>query len=130
MKKILILLTSVILTSCQKEDDQIQKTLINGTWEITNYIDSGSDETYYFTGYTFNFNSDGGLVATVNSNGVVGNWSQSDDDSSDKLNIIFDQAPLNELNDDWDIIVISGSTIELKDISSDGETDFLKFNKK
>jgi hypothetical protein len=130
MKKILILLTSVILTSCQKEDDQIQKTLINGTWEITNYIDSGSDETYYFTGYTFNFNPDGGLVATVNSNGVVGNWSQSDDDSSDKLNIIFDQAPLNELNDDWDIIVISGSTIELKDISSDGETDFLKFNKK
>jgi hypothetical protein len=130
MKKILLLLTTVILTSCQKEDDQIQKTLINGTWEISNYIDSGTDETYYFTGYTFNFNADGGLVAKVNSTGVVGNWSQGDDDSSDKLNIIFDQAPLNELNDDWDIIVISGSTIELKDISSDGQTDFLKFNKK
>ena len=70
------------------------------------------------------------MVAKVNSTGVVGNWSQGDDDSSDKLNIIFDQAPLNELNDDWDIIVISGSTIELKDISSDGQTDFLKFNKK
>jgi len=130
MKKILLLLTTVILTSCQKEDDQIQKTLINGTWEISNYIDSGTDETYYFTGYTFNFNADGGLVAKVNSTGVVGNWSQGDDDSSDKLNIIFDQAPLNELNDDWDIIVLSGSTIELKDISSDGQTDFLKFNKK
>jgi hypothetical protein len=130
MKKILLLLTTVILTSCQKEDDQIQKTLINGTWEISNYIDSGTDETYYFTGYTFNFNADGGLVAKVNSTGVVGNWSQGDDDSSDKLNIIFDQAPLNELNDDWDIIVISGSTIELRDVSSDGETDFLKFNKK
>lgn len=130
MKKIILLLTTVILTSCQKEDAQIQKTLINGTWEISNYIDSGTDETYYFTGYTFNFNADGGLVAKVNSTGVVGNWSQGDDDSSDKLNIIFDQAPLNELNDDWDIIVISGSTIELRDVSSDGETDFLKFNKK
>lgn len=130
MKKIILLLTTVILTSCQKEDDQIQKTLINGTWEISNYIDSGTDETYHFTGYTFNFNADGGLVAKVNSTGVVGNWSQGDDDSSDKLNIIFDQAPLNELNDDWDIIVISGSTIELRDVSSDGETDFLKFNKK
>jgi hypothetical protein len=48
MKKILLLLTTVILTSCQKEDDQIQKTLINGTWEISNYIDSGTDEKILF----------------------------------------------------------------------------------
>jgi hypothetical protein len=126
MKKLLLLL--LILTSCQKENN-IEKTITKGTWTISNYVDNGNDETYHFNGYKFNFNDNGGLIATLNSNQVAGNWSKNDDDSSTKLNILFSQTPLDELNDDWNIITISESTIELQDISGDGEIDYLKFIK-
>lgn len=128
---LLILFTTVILfTSCKKEDNAVEKTITKGTWKISSYIDSGTDETYHFTGYTFNFNDDGSVLATLNSNGVYGNWFRSNDDNHEELNIVFNQAPLNEINDDWHVIVISESTIELQDVSGgDGETDYLKFNK-
>jgi hypothetical protein len=130
MRKLLLIISALFLFSCNKEDNAVEKTITNGTWVIYSYIDSGVDETYHFTGYTFNFNDDGSVLAKLNSNGVYGNWFRSSDDSHEELNIVFNQAPLNEINNDWKVIVISESTIELQDVSGgDGETDYLKFNK-
>ena len=113
------------MLSCKKENN-ITKTITSGTWSISQYIDSGTDETNHFTGYTFNFNSNGALVAIKNGDGVVGNWSEYTDDNYTKLNILFSQDTLAELNDDWHVKSESDTKIELEDISGgNGGIDYL-----
>ena len=132
MKKlILVTIISILIFSCKRENNiPVAGTITSGTWSISKYIDSGSDETNHFTGYTFNFNSDGSLVALTNGNGVVGNWSEYNDDDHTELNILFSQDPLVELNDDWHVKSKSDTKIELEDISGgNGEIDYLTFIK-
>ncbi|MEY8849629.1 hypothetical protein AB9K26_12490 [Psychroserpens sp. XS_ASV72] len=151
---LLMLNFSLMSSMCSSDDDdnspndnsqqiaQIQNTAESGTWRITNFVDSGQNETSDFTGYNFSFNSDGTLVATNGSNTVSGTWSvtddsnSSDDSSSDDdidFNIFFPVPESNnfeDLNDDWDIVTTSSNTIELIDISGgNGGTDFLTFER-
>lgn len=125
---------------------EISDLVSNGTWTITNFVDSGSDETANFTGYGFSFNSDGNLVADNGSNTVNGTWSVTDDsgsddsnddssidDSSDDIDFnIFFASPsnFNELSEDWDIVSRTDSRIELIHVSGgNGGTDNLTFEK-
>ena len=71
MKKIKIISVLALLfvlnvaSMCSDEDDaptninqtQVINTVISGTWRITNYVDSGVNETANFTGYNFTFAS-------------------------------------------------------------------------
>lgn len=55
-----------------------------GDWTITNFVDSGQNETADFTGYAFSFNADGSLVADNGTQTINGTWSLTiDDDTSD-----------------------------------------------
>lgn len=109
-----------------------------GTWRVTSYDDSGTDETNHFTGYNFTFGNGGVLTATNGSNTVTGTWSVINDDSNDDspsndldFNIGF-TAPANfaDLTDDWDIVSYSDTTISLIDVSGgNGGTDTLVFTK-
>lgn len=125
--------------------DQISEAMEEGTWRITYFFDSDSDETSDFAGYSFKFNTDGTLVATKNGDTVEGTWSVVDDSSNDSsdddgnssddddFNILFpvpESSVFEDLNDDWDIITHSSSKIELTDVSGgNGGTDFLTFEK-
>lgn len=137
----------LILFSCTSEDDsnpsanlagvqEVQSTVQSGNWRITNMNDSGEDETSDFDGYRFTFSEDGSVSAT---NGTVtqnGTWSviyDSDDDDGDNDDgdddiefILFfpvpDTSDFEDLNDDWDIVSITDSRIELID---DGDIDEL-----
>ncbi len=127
--------------SACKKDDNTQTTVENnvqsGTWKITKFIDSGTDETNQFSSYTFTFGENGTLSATNGSNSYTGTWSitdsNSDDDSQDDLdfNINFNLTNnFEDLNDDWDFVSQSASKIELKDVSGgNGGTDYLTFEK-
>lgn len=151
---LLMLSFSLMSSMCSTDDDdgstndnsqeiaQIENTAESGTWRITNYTDSGQNETSDFNGYDFSFNSDGSLVATNGSNTMTGTWSvtddsnSSDDSSSDDdidFNIFFpvpDSNNFEDLNDDWDIVSISSTKIELIDVSGgNGGTDILVFEK-
>ncbi|WP_299115791.1 hypothetical protein [uncultured Winogradskyella sp.] len=150
---LLIMLSfSLMSTTCSTDDDdgspndnsqqiaQAVSTAQSGTWRITNFNDSGQNETSDFNGYNFSFNSDGTLVATNGSNTVNGTWSVTDDSSSSSsssddidFNIFFPVPASNnfeDLNDDWDIVSISSTRIELIDISGgNGGTDMLTFEK-
>jgi len=113
----------------------------SGTWSIAYYFDTDKEETASFNGYTFTFNTDGGLVADNGTNTVNGTWSivnsddSSDDSSSDNddvdFNIAFSTpADFADLTDDWDIVEYSSIRIELIDISGgNGGTDKLVFEK-
>lgn len=62
------------LLSCKKNDStsnsntlQTSAVVTQGTWKITLYNDSGSDETANYTGYTFSFISGGSASAIFGS---------------------------------------------------------------
>lgn len=142
---------SILLSSCSNDDEspidntqqiaQIEATVESGTWHITNFNDSGQDETSDFTGYNFTFASDGTLTASNGTTTLDGTWSVSSDSSSSsssddddiEFNIFFpvpDTNDFEDLNDDWDIVSTSTSRIELIDISGgSGDTDRLTFEK-
>ena len=151
---LLIISFSLMSSMCSSDDDdgspnnsqqiaEIENTAESGTWRITNFNDSGQNETSDFNGYDFSFNADGSLVATNGSNTMTGTWSVTDDsnsssdDSNDDddidFNIFFpvpDSNDFEDLNDDWDIVSTSSTRIELIDISGgNGGTDMLTFEK-
>ena len=117
--------------------NNIENYIQSGTWRITKFIDSGTDETAHFTGYTFSFNSGGLLRATNGSNTYDGTWSITDsnskDDTQDDLdfNINFSApADFEDLSDDWDFLSHYENRIELRDISGgNGGVDYLTFQK-
>ncbi|MCB9324148.1 MAG: hypothetical protein H6571_10470 [Lewinellaceae bacterium] len=128
--------------SCSNHDnsvpsspDQVEQNVQNGAWIITDFNDSGKDETAHFTGYAFTFGTDGTLTASNGSSSYSGNWSVTDSNSSDDnpddmhFNIIFNLSNnFEDLNDDWHILTQSETKIELIDISGgNGGTDYLTF---
>ncbi len=157
MKKLLLTFAipvlSLFLTQCSSDSSEdtmqdpavvaqaVADLAVSGTWVVNSYIDSGTDETSDYNGYTFSFNADGSLVADNGSTTVTGTWSVTADDSSDDddydstddidFNIFFSAPPVfEELTDDWDIVSRSSTRIELIDISGgDGSTDTLVFVK-
>jgi hypothetical protein len=147
----------LLLSSCSIDNDDLgtpnstadvevlKDIAVSGSWTITSFIDSGSDETADFNGYGFSFNTDGALVADKGDSSVEGSWSitddsgdSSDDNSSDDhsdddidFNIFFASPPgFSELSEDWQIVSSSVTKIELVHISGgNGGTDHLIFEK-
>ncbi len=111
----------------------IENNVSTGTWRITQFIDSGVNETNNFTGYNFVFNSSGVLNAN-GSNNYTGNWSITNSSTSSNnldFNINFNLTnDFQDLNDDWDFISQTPTKIELIDVSGgNGGTDYLTFEK-
>jgi len=129
------------IVSCKKDDNKTKNTIESnvqsGTWKITKFVDSGTDETSQFSGYNFSFNNSGVLNASNGSNNFDGSWSitdnNSNDDSQDDLDFNINFSVTNnfeDLSDDWDFISQSETKIELIDVSGgNGGTDYLTFEK-
>lgn len=148
---VLVLSLSLMSAMCSSDDDgmanntsaqiaEVQSIAETGTWRITNFMDSGQDETSNFIGYEFTFGPNGMLSATNGANTYTGIWSISiDDDSSggddDGLEFDIDFAVpesnmFDDLDDDWDIVSYSDTLINLIDIDDDGnDTDILTFER-
>src|SRR5690606_11434577 len=151
LKAILVIfIYTGLAMSCDKDDNdnnqqqntnvaQTINTAQSGNWKVTYFFDSDQNETNHFTGYVFTFNSNGSLVAVNGSATVTGTWSVTDSNSNDDdggsgdtdFNIFFASPPdFEDLSDDWDIVSVSSSKIELTDVSGgNGGTDFLTFQK-
>ena len=134
-------------STCSGDDDNsssadatpVINTVTSGTWRVTYYFDTDTDETNHFTGYNFTFGGSNVLTATNGTNTYTGSWSVINDDSSDDdnpsgdldFNILF-SSPANfaDLSDDWDILSRTATKIELIDVSGgNGRTDYLTFEK-
>ena len=137
-----IFLLLTVFVSCKEDDpgsikDTIMGSMKSGTWRITYFYDSDTDETSHFTGYSFTFGGSDVLTATNGTNTYTGTWSitdsNSNDDSLDDLhfNILFAAPPdFEDLSDDWDILERTGTKIRLVDVSGGGGgTDYLTFEK-
>ena len=130
-KMFLLLSTSIVLFNACSNDtamnaDNASDILSDGNWKVTSYIDSGQDETYKFTGHSFDFTSGGTVNVTASSGNTSGSWSTGEDDSTVKLNLSFNSTPHSDLNDDWHVITQTNSKIELQDVSGgNGGVDYL-----
>jgi hypothetical protein len=129
--KLFLLALTISLASCSKSNDDNPSNNNNnnsnisnevaGNWEVTYYFDSGKDETGDYSGYSFNFASDGVLTAVNGSSNFTGTWrigdsSSDDDSSSNKLVItITGNKAMDDLQDDWLISQISQTEIRLVD---------------
>jgi hypothetical protein len=138
MKKILLfplVFALLLVISCSKSDtsdpsaDLVTKSAIisTGNWKVTQFLDSGKDETTDFSALSFSFNSDGTLIAKNSTNSYTGSWvltqssSASDDDPSvndlaDKITIIISGDKLmDKLSKKWAVSQVSSSLISLTD---------------
>lgn len=133
--------------SCSSSDDNnssadptpVINAVRQGTWRVTTYVDSGTDKTSNFSGYTFTFGASNVLTAANGTNNYTGTWSVTSDDDDDDdnpsgdldFNIAFaSPAGFADLSDDWDVVSNSATTISLIDISGgNGGTDVLVFTK-
>lgn len=122
---------SVLSTSCKKDDSQVIDYVEAGNWRVTLYNDSGTDELYHFTGYSFTF-ADGTVTATKSGAATVtGTYATGTDDSHATFVLNFGTTvPFDDLNDDWHIVEETATKIRLEDVSGgSGETDLLTFEK-
>jgi hypothetical protein len=113
------------------DPSSLANILIEGTWIVANFNDSGEDETSDYSGFSFDFQDDGSIVATRNDDTIDGTWSVFTDSGKEKLGLDFgEMVPLDEFTDDWDIQDVQNNRVELYDVSSgDGTTDVLVFEK-
>jgi len=102
--------------------------LADGLWVVGSYTEDADDQTGNYSGYTFNFNTDGTAVAD-NGSTTNGTWSPQNSDSELVLNFGA-TAPLDEFDDTWDVISVTDTQVELRDVSGgNGGTDTLILNK-
>lgn len=106
------------------DGSDLSSVLVDGLWSVSSYIDDGNDQTNDYSGFTFNFGTNGSVIAD-NGSTINGAWASQPGDN--KLVLDFGEAvPLDEFNDDWDVISVSDTRVELRDVSgSDGSVDSL-----
>ena len=103
----------------------------SGTWRVTLFTDSGTDQTANFSGYVFTFSSAGTVTAVKGSITKNGTWSVNS--SSNKFNIDLGakgstNQPMGDLTNDWQIISASNTEIKLKNDNSTSN-EFLTLTK-
>src|SRR5256885_623305 len=122
-----ISVAAIIITSCthntttpkNNNGNSSNSTSVRGNFIITKFTDNNlsEDKTADFGGYTFVFTGDGKINALKNGVALPGSYTEkpSHEGEGAKLNIIFSNAPLNELNKNWQINLISDEAIHLTD---------------
>lgn len=136
LKKLVYLpLVSVMLVSCDKEDDLSNPVItpeINSIgvdvesvtgWlrhedglRITLLMDDEDNETYLFAPYLFKFHDNGTVTADKSTDRANGTFSVFRDDGKVELKMNFPNHPgFLELNDDWYFTSVSDGSIRFDD---------------
>lgn len=118
------LFMTVFLAACSNNDDDVVAPPVDpnapssGTWKVALFSERNEDKTSDFNGYTFTFSST--AVASAVKGSVTTNGSWSITNNSSRFNIDFGaksdaNKPLGELTDDWRIISVTSTRIQLAD---------------
>lgn len=145
MKRFKILWVLLLLVggySCNGDDDgdhvtlreRLRTTAQTDPWIITKFIESTEEKTFDFDGFEFTFHNNGSVTTTDGVNNYTGSWSISttgEDVLEDmRFNISFTSPEeFTELNDDWHILSLDQTKIELTANVAENDPDFLTFER-
>jgi hypothetical protein len=104
----LLLTFSLVFSSCKKyvqqqEQDAAISLITNGTWMVQQYLQSGSNITASFSGYVFQFKSDGTVVGTLGGTSVTGTWAADINNRTITSNFPAGSGILDDLDGVWKI---------------------------
>ncbi len=110
-----------VIDECDENDldtENFISILINSTWSIQKFKEDESNESKEFDAYTFDFKEDKTIVATVESEEIIGNWAiTTGADGYLYLNINFgDETTLNKLNKKWILKSAKDKMIKLENL--------------
>mgnify|MGYP006436809545 CR=1 FL=1 len=102
--------------SVQEVNDQIG----GHVWTVDRFVDDDDNYTGFFSGWTFDFQENGTLVADNNGTQYNGSWyvEEDDDDRRGKeLYLFFDNGPdqLQDMEEDWYFDELSNNRMSLYD---------------
>ena len=106
--------------------DDFIDVLTSGNWRISYYHEGDDDETIVYNGYVFTFNTNNTITITKNSSTFTGTWLFYEEDGVDIVEIDFEDDPLDDLDDDWELLEFSTTLIQLKE---EGDNEYLSFTK-
>lgn len=122
----IVLFLIVATSSCTKENatapaDELASGEVaykqpdSGLYKIARFLDQGDDESALFNGYTFEFQPDGDLIATLPDGQVVnGTWTLNAAETVMSIDISGTGA-LNNLDaDNWRVVQITDTRIRLR----------------
>jgi len=111
--------------------NEVSTFLLEEEWMVTLYEENNTTQTDLFAGYTFTFDSEGSVTGGNELSSQSGTWSTSVDSNMPKFLLNFnDDAPFDELNEDWDIVNHNATLLELENTSGgDGVLDRLTFTR-
>ena len=112
---------------------EIREILSQGVWGLARYDKEGEEDTSDFEGQDFTFGPGNLLsIAAGDATPVGGLW-RVIRDSEGQLKVFINAGisdVLESLTDDWDLVSVTETRIELKDISGDGIITILVFERK
>jgi hypothetical protein len=79
IKTLLFLFLSISLFfSCSKEIEKFNKTITQGKWKITSYIENEQNYFDLYEDYEFTFSKNSELIVKKNNSIIKGNWVYAD----------------------------------------------------
>lgn len=111
---------------------EIRNIMMGGPWNVALYQEGEVDMTDEFNNMDFNFSTMHQVEVSVNDDPIIaGLWRiLRDSDEGLKFYLNFDSEDIfGELTEDWKIVEVSASRIELRDESDDGSLEILVFEK-
>ncbi|MBK9338606.1 MAG: hypothetical protein IPM98_19590 [Lewinellaceae bacterium] len=133
----MLLLGMLLSTACNKSNDDNttpggSNPPAAGIWKISYFFDK-QIETSNYAGYTFEFKTDGALIAQNGAQTWNGTWSTNCDDSANKFCIFFAgsvPSVLIELQEDWLILEKTSNLMHFEHTSGgNGDTDVVHFTR-
>lgn len=110
-------------------ETEFESLITSGEWFVTYFFDD-FDETANYSSYTFTFSQDGNAVAANTIGNTPGTWDYLVDSGVEKLDLYFGtNAPLDELDEDWEILEATQDIIRLRNESGDGSLDYLTYER-
>ncbi len=131
---ILVILLMITGISCkkaveQKQEDILMKAITDGTWIVEQYFENGTNLSYEFLNYDFNFTSNGVVTGTISGNSTAGTWSGSSSTASITSNFPTSTAPLVKMNGVWKITDSYWDYVEAETTAATGK-NVLRLRKK
>lgn len=128
---ILLLITGISCKKAveQKQEDILMKAITDGTWIVEQYFENGSNLSYEFLNYDFNFNSNGVVTGTIAGSSTSGTWSGSASTASITSNFPTSTAPLVKMNGIWKITDSYWDYVEAETTVANGK-NVLRLRKK